>query len=64
MPMGTITTVRLLPHSRGSQNLFCAFLAKREVMPMYMTWELFFQFCAIIVAIIGLVISIHNNKKR
>ena len=31
---------------------------------MYMTWEVFFQFCAIIVAIIGLVISIYHNKKR
>ena len=33
-------------------------------MPMYMTWEVFFQFCTVILAIIGLVISIHNNKKR
>ena len=30
---------------------------------MYMTWEMFFQFCTIIVAIIGLIISIYNNKK-
>lgn len=31
---------------------------------MYMTWELFFQFCTVILAIIGLVVSIFNNKKR
>jgi len=31
---------------------------------MYMTWEVFFQFCAFIVAIIGLVIRICNNKKK
>ena len=31
---------------------------------MYMTWEVFFQFCGIIVAIIGLVVSNNNNKKR
>ncbi len=31
---------------------------------MYMTWEVFFQFCTILVAIIGLVISIYNSKKR
>ena len=31
---------------------------------MYMTWETFFQFCTILVAIIGLVVSIYSNKKR
>ncbi len=30
---------------------------------MYMTWEVFFQFCTVILAIIGLVISIHNKKR-
>lgn len=30
---------------------------------MYVTWELFFQFCGVTVAIIGLVISIYNKKR-
>jgi len=41
-----------------------AFLEKREVMPMYITWETLFLFCTLIVAIISLVFDIHNNKKR
>jgi len=31
---------------------------------MLMTWELFFQFCGLMVATIGLVVSIFHNKKR
>ena len=31
---------------------------------MVMTWELFLQFCMVVVSIIALVISIHHNKKR
>lgn len=31
---------------------------------MYMTWETFFLFCSLTVSIIGLVISVNNNKKR
>ena len=31
---------------------------------MYTTWELFFQFCMMILAMISLVVSIYNNKKR
>jgi len=31
---------------------------------MYMTWEVFFQFCMLVLAVISLVISIHNDKKR
>ncbi len=31
---------------------------------MYMTWELFFNFCTIIISIIGLVVSIYNNNKK
>jgi hypothetical protein len=36
----------------------------REVMPMYMTWEMFFQFCGLVIAIVGLVLSNQNNKNR
>ena len=32
-------------------------------MPMYITWECFFLFCALIVAIIGLVIDIIYKKR-
>ena len=51
--------------SRGSVNLFLfAFLDLREVMPMYMTWEVFFLFCTLIVAVIRLVVDLHNNNKK
>ena len=35
----------------------------REVIPMYMTWEMFFQFCTVIIAMVGLIVSIFNKKK-
>ena len=31
---------------------------------MYMTWETFFLFCSVIVAVIGLVVDIFYNKKK
>ena len=31
---------------------------------MVMTWEVFFLFCTLIIAIIRLVMDIYNNKKR
>lgn len=31
---------------------------------MYITWETLFLFCSLIVAIIGLVYTICNNKKK
>lgn len=31
---------------------------------MYITWETMFLFCSVIIALIGLVINICNNKKR
>lgn len=31
---------------------------------MYITWETMFLFCSVIIALIGLVINIFNNKKR
>ena len=50
---------------KGVSILFLfAFLVIREVMPMYMTWNVFFQFCTVIIATISLVVSIYHNKKR
>jgi hypothetical protein len=52
-------------NSRGSQISFLFCLPRlREVVPMYMTWETFFLFCSLLVAVIGLVFNICNNKKR
>ena len=31
---------------------------------MYMTWEVFFLFCTLIVAVIRLVVDLHNNNKK
>ena len=36
----------------------------REVVPMYLTWETFFLFCSLLVAVIGLVYNICNNSKK
>ena len=48
---------------RGSQISFCAFLLKREVMTMYMTWDIFLVFCTFLVALISLIVEIHNKKR-
>ena len=31
---------------------------------MYVTWELLFLFCTLMVAVISLVIRIYDNKKK
>lgn len=60
---GTVMVAVVSSFSRKLKSFF-AFLAEREVMRMYITWETLFQFCTVIVAIIGLVVSIFNRKKR
>lgn len=43
-------------------NFFVAF-PRGEVVPMYITWEQFLLFGTLIVALIELILSIHNKKK-
>jgi hypothetical protein len=50
--------------SRGSVSLFLfTFLAQREVMPMFVTWELLFLFAGFILALMTYIDN-HNNKKK
>ena len=41
----------------------CITDAEREVIYMIMTWEVFFLFCTLIIAIIRLVMDIYNKKR-
>ena len=36
-----------------------------EVIELYMTWEVFFLFCTVVIDLLALVVLIyHNNKKK
>lgn len=64
MPGGHHNGGGCFPIQEEVQIFFCLPHARREVMSMYITWETLFLFCTLVVAIIGLVVDIHNNKKR
>ena len=53
----------------GEVEIFFAFpdalsnIAKGEVIYMVMTWELFFLFCTLLIAVIRLIMDIYNKKR-
>lgn len=67
-PVGVAQTAAVAS-SFEEVEIFFAFLdallnaAKREVIYMVMTWELFFLFCTLIIAVIRLVMDIYNKKR-
>ncbi len=47
--------------ARGFGSFSCL-ARQREVMPVFMTWDVFFTFCMLIVSVIGLVIEVFNKR--
>ena len=53
----------------GEVEIFFAFpdalsnIAEGEVIYMVMTWELFFLFCTLLIAVIRLIMDIYNKKR-